>query len=240
MSCHFRFAVSPQGTCTKNVHYPCVLLVCHRFKMVGKSDLQTIMGQVLVPYFPLASQCMIPKQVHAECVKCTTVVLEEHLARTTRKSHAWSNIQFSYGWWATLKLIAQATCSISTTHFQTPWKHYVLYRRATANKFAEPVHAKSRTAGCKASFTCLLYMYKICTLSCRFIPFTIVPCHNTFNLYIYDIHVHSSKMFCFVTSYVLNIVIEWGSQRIIVYVFFVMDSMRHDHIFVSLVTLSNK
>ena len=92
--CDFRFAVSPQGTCTKNVRCPCVLLACRRFKMVGKSDLQTIIGHVLVPYFPLASQCMIPKHVRAECVKCKTAVLEAHLQRTTCKSHAQSNIQF--------------------------------------------------------------------------------------------------------------------------------------------------
>ena len=97
-SCDFRFAVSPQGACTKNVRYPCVLLACRTFKMVGKSDLQTSTGHVRVPYFPLASQCMIPQHVRAECVKCTTAVLEAHLARTTRKSHARSNIQFSYGW----------------------------------------------------------------------------------------------------------------------------------------------
>ena len=129
--------------------------MCRRFKMVGKSDLQTITGHVLVPYCPLASQYMIPKHVRAECVKCTTVVLQEHLARTTRKSHARSNVQFSYGWWAARKLVARATCSISTTHFQTPRKHYVFYGRATANKSAEPVLAKTRTAGCKASFTYL-------------------------------------------------------------------------------------
>ena len=82
-SCDFRFAVSSQGPCTKNVCYLCVLLACHRFKMVGKSDLQTIIGQVLVPYFPLASQFMIPKHVRAKCVKCTTAVLEAHLVRTT-------------------------------------------------------------------------------------------------------------------------------------------------------------
>ena len=97
-SCDFRFAVSPQGPCTKNVRYPCILLACRRFKMVGKSYLQTITGHVLVPYFPLASKCMIPKHEGAECVKCTTAVLEAHLARTTRKSHARPNIQFSYDW----------------------------------------------------------------------------------------------------------------------------------------------
>ena len=116
-SCDFRFAVIPQGTSTKNVRYPCVLLAYRRCKMVGKSDLQTITGYVLVPYFPLASQCMIPKHARAECVKCTTAVLEAHLARMTRKSHARSNIQFSYGWWAAHKLVARVTCSISTTHF---------------------------------------------------------------------------------------------------------------------------
>ena len=122
--------------------------------MVGKSDLQTITGHVLVPYFPRASQYMIPKHARAECVKCTTVVLQEHLARTTRKSHARSNIPFSYGWGAARKLVARATCSISTTHFQTPRKYYryVLYGRATANKSAKPVRAKTRKAGCKASF----------------------------------------------------------------------------------------
>ena len=151
-SCDFRLAVNPQGTRTKNLRYPCILLACHRFKMVGKCDLQTITGQVRVPYFPLASQYMIPKHVRAECVKCTTAVLEAHLARTTRKSHVRSNIQFSYGWWAARKLVARATCSISTTHFQPPRKHYVLYRQATANKSAEPVCAKSRTTGCKASY----------------------------------------------------------------------------------------
>ena len=97
-SCDFRFAVSPQGPCTKNVRYPCILLACRRYKMVGKSDLQSITGHVLVPYFPLASQCMIPKHVRAECVKCTTAVLEAHLGRTTHKLHARSNIQFPYGW----------------------------------------------------------------------------------------------------------------------------------------------
>ena len=117
----FRFAVSPQVTCTKNVPYPCFLLVCRRLKIVGKSDLQTIMGQVRVPYFPLASQCMIPKHVRVECVKCTTAVLEAHLARMTRKLHAWSNIQFSYSLWGVRKMVERATCSTSTTHFQTPW-----------------------------------------------------------------------------------------------------------------------
>ena len=77
-SCDFRFAVSPQGLCTKNVRYPCILLACRRFKMVCKSDLQIITGHVLVPYFPLSSQCMIPKNVRAECVKCSTAVLESH------------------------------------------------------------------------------------------------------------------------------------------------------------------
>ena len=94
VSCDFRFAVSPQGTCTKNLRYPCVLLVCHRFKMEGKRDLKTVTGPVLVPYFPFASQCMIPKHVRAECMKCTTAALEAHLARTTPESHARSNIQF--------------------------------------------------------------------------------------------------------------------------------------------------
>ena len=117
----FRFAVSPQVTCTKDVRYPCVLLACRRFKMVDKSDLQTIMGQVRVPYFPLASQCMIPKHVRVEWVKCTTAVLEAHLARMTRKLHARSNIQFPYGWWAARKLVERATCSTSTTHFKTLW-----------------------------------------------------------------------------------------------------------------------
>ena len=135
-------------------HMACmVLLVCRMFKMVGKSDHQTITGHVLLPYFPLASQCMIPKHVRAECVKCTTVVLEAHLARTTRKSNARLNIQFLYGWWVACKLVARATCSISTTHFQTPQKHYVLYRRAVVNKSAEPVSAKTRMAGCKASLS---------------------------------------------------------------------------------------
>ena len=117
----FRFAVSPQVTCTKNVRYACVLLACRRIKIVGKSDLQTIMGQVRVPYFPLASQCMIPKHVCVEWVKCTTAVLEAHLARMTRKLHAWSNIQFPYGWWAARKLVEWATCSTSTTYFKTLW-----------------------------------------------------------------------------------------------------------------------
>ena len=71
-----------------------------------------------MPYFPLASKCMIPKNVRAECVK----------------------------------LVARATCSVSTTHFQTPRNHYVLYGRASANKSAEPVLAKTCTTGCKASF----------------------------------------------------------------------------------------
>ena len=154
-SCDYRFAGSPQGPCTKNVRCPCILLACRRFKMVCKSDLQIITGHVLVPYFPLASKCIIPKHVRAECVNCTTAVLEAHLARTTRKSHARLNIQFSYGWCAAHKLVARATCSTSTTHFQTPRKHYVLYGWATVNKSAEPVRAKTRTAGCKAIFIVL-------------------------------------------------------------------------------------
>jgi hypothetical protein len=48
--------------------------------------------------------------------------------------------------------VERATCAIRTTHFQTPQKHYVLYGMATANKFAEPVRAKTRTVGCKTSF----------------------------------------------------------------------------------------
>ena len=134
--------------------------------MVGKGDLPTITGHVLVPYFPLASLCMIPKHVRAECVKCTTAVLEAHLARTTRKSHVRSNIQFSYGWCAARNLMARATCSISTTHFLTPRKHYVIYGRATANKSAEPVRAKTRTAGCKASLKSLYVIkyYKVTSL----------------------------------------------------------------------------
>ena len=80
--------------------------------------------------------------------------IEAHLAWMTRKSHARSNIQFSYGWWATHKLVARATCSISTTHYQPPRKHYVLYVWATANKSTELVRAKTRTAGRKASFRC--------------------------------------------------------------------------------------
>ena len=141
-SCDFRFEVRPQGTFTKNEHYPCIFLAFRRFKMVGKSDLQTITGHVLVPYFPLASKCMIPKHVRAVCVKCSAIVLESHLARTTLKSHARSNIRFSYGWWAAWKLVARATCSISTIHFQTLRKHYVIYGMATGNKSADPVRAK--------------------------------------------------------------------------------------------------
>ena len=87
VSCDFRFAVRPHWTCTKTVRNPCVLLECCRLKMVGKSDLQRITGHVLVPYFLLASQCMIPKHLHAKCLKCMTSVLEAHFAQTTRKSH---------------------------------------------------------------------------------------------------------------------------------------------------------
>ena len=154
--------------------------------MVGKSDRQTITAHVLVPYFPLASQSMIPKHVRAEYVKCTIAVLEAHLARTTRKLNARSNIQFSYGWWAARKLIAWATYSTSTTHFQTPRKHYVHYGRATANKSAEPVRAKTRTAWCKASFTLRWRSYRIPSGEALPLANTILSAsenHGEYNLY---------------------------------------------------------
>jgi hypothetical protein len=81
---------------------------------------------------------------------------DPHAARTIR------NIQFLYGWWAARKWVARVTCSIKTVHVQTSQKHYVLYGRATANKFAEPVRAKTRTAGCKTDLSVFIACSKRC------------------------------------------------------------------------------
>jgi hypothetical protein len=81
---------------------------------------------------------------HTWSALCTD---DPHAARMIK------NIQFSYDCGVARKWFARVTCSIRTAHVQTSQKHYVLYGMATANKFAEPVRAKTRTAGCKTSFT---------------------------------------------------------------------------------------
>jgi hypothetical protein len=86
---------------------------------------------------------------------------DPHASRTIKMK----NLQFSYGWWAARKWVAQVICSIRTTHFQTQQRHYVLYMMATANKFAEPVRAKTHTAGCKTSFK-LLLQSPVCLFAC--------------------------------------------------------------------------
>jgi hypothetical protein len=96
---------------------------------------------------------MIHKLVRIEWVKCTTAIFEAHLAQTTCTPQARSKTSTFCTVDERRVSGLQVTCSIRTAQIQTSQKHYVLYGMATANKFAEPVGAKPRTAGCKTSLT---------------------------------------------------------------------------------------
>jgi hypothetical protein len=107
-------------------------------------------------------RCMIHKHVCTEWVKWTTAILEAH-ERPARCTYDQKHPIF-------VRLVSgtQVSCTSHLLHKNdtrpNTTKHYVLYGMATANKFAKPERAKTRTAGYKTSL--IRYQFWCTRCSC--------------------------------------------------------------------------